>query len=173
MKYPKSKNPKPFFFLLNSTTHKTLVFYLGTFTGCMCLVEITSFWSHTEGKKIPLKITSKVFIKGSIYEIEMHVEIVAKKAYSRSLTYMNNFTAKQGNGDFDMASLESTTSATDEKHEVGLFQRIFRCFTKENGSLKVTEVNGVDVGGAFFLHFSVHALKRNTITIGIFLDDDS
>ncbi|KAL0003669.1 hypothetical protein SO802_011230 [Lithocarpus litseifolius] len=112
-------------------------------------------------KKKPLKITSKVFIKGSTYEIEMHVENVAKKAYSRSLTYMNNFTAKQGNGDFDMASLEPATSGTDKKHEVGLFQRIFRCFTKENGSLKVTEVNGADVGVAFFLHFSVHALKTD------------
>ena len=91
----------------------------------------------------------------------MHVENVAKKADSRSLTYMNNFTAKQGNGDFDMASLEPATSGTDDKHEVGLFQRIFRCFTKENGSLKVTEVNGADVGVAFFLHFSVHTLKTD------------
>ena len=29
--------------------------------------------------------------KGSAYESEMHVENVAKKADSRSLTYMNNF----------------------------------------------------------------------------------
>ena len=112
-------------------------------------------------KKITLKIASKVFIKRFTYKIEMHVENVVKKADSRSLTYMNNFTAKQGNGDFDMASLEPATSGTDEKHEVGLFQRIFRCFTKENGSLKVTEVNGADVGVAFFLHFSVHALKTD------------
>ena len=49
-----------------------------------------------------------------------------------------------------MASMEPATSGTDEKHEVGLFLRICRCFTKENGSLKVTEVNGTDVGVAFF-----------------------
>ena len=116
---------------------------------------------YRKKKKIPLMITSKVFIKGSTYEIEMHVQNVAKKADFRSLTYMNNFTAKQGNGDFDMASLEPATSGTAEKHEVGLFQRIFRCFTKKNGSLKVTEVNGANVGVAFFLHFSVHALKTD------------
>ena len=57
--------------------------------------------------------------------------------------------------------LEPATSGTDENNQVGLFQRIFRCFTKENGSLKVTEVNGADVGVAFFLHFSVHALKTD------------
>lgn len=32
--------------------------------------------------------------------------------------------------DFDMALVERATSGTDEKHEVGLFQRICRCFTK-------------------------------------------
>ena len=97
----------------------------------------------------------------SNYEIEMDVENMAKKADPRSLTYMNNFMARQGNGDFDMALMEPATSGTDEKHEVGLFQRIFRCFTKENGSLKVTEVNGADVGVAFFLDFPFHALKTN------------
>ena len=97
----------------------------------------------------------------SYYEIEMDVENMAKKADPRSLTYMNNFMARQGNGGFDMASMEPATSRTDEKHEVGLFLRICRCFTKEDGSLKVTKVNGADVGVAFFLHFSVHALKTD------------
>ncbi|KAM3704876.1 hypothetical protein ACB094_03G040000 [Castanea mollissima] len=162
MKYPKSKNPKPVFFLL-------LKLYRTSDFG---ILSRNFYWLHLSGgdykllepyrrKKIPLKITSKVFIKGSTYEIEMHVENVDKKADSRSLTYMNNFTAKQGNGDLDMASVEPAASGTDEKSEVGLFQRIFRSFTKENGSLKVTEVNGADVGVAFFLHFSVHALKTD------------
>ncbi|KAL4637018.1 hypothetical protein ACB092_03G050600 [Castanea dentata] len=162
MKYPKSKNPKPVFFLL-------LKLYRTSDFG---ILSRNFYWLHLSGgdykllepyrrKKIPLKITSKVFIKGSTYEIEMHVENVDKKADSRSLTYMNNFTAKQGNGDLDMASVEPAASGTDEKNEVGLFQRIFRSFTKENGSLKVTEVNGADVGVAFFLHFSVHALKTD------------
>nr|POE90783.1 mannosylglycoprotein endo-beta-mannosidase [Quercus suber] len=91
----------------------------------------------------------------------MDVENMAKKADPRSLTYMNNFMARQGNGDFDMALMEPATSGTDEKHEVGLFLRICRCFTKENDSLKVTEVNGANVGVAFFLDFPFHALKTD------------
>ena len=50
--------------------------------------------SHIEVKK-NLKITSKVFIKVSNYEIEMDVENMAKKADPRSLTYTNNFMARQ------------------------------------------------------------------------------
>ena len=50
---------------------------------------------YRQKKKIPLKITFKVLIKGSTNEIEMHVENVAKKADSRSCYYMNNFTARQ------------------------------------------------------------------------------
>ena len=72
---------------------------------------------------------------------------------------MNYFMVRRGNGDFDMASGEPATSGTDEKHEVGLFQKICRCLTNENDSLKVTKVNGVTIGVAFFFHVSVHALK--------------
>ena len=68
---------------------------------------------------------------------------------------------RRGNGDFDMASGEPATSGTDEKHEVGLFQKICRCLTNENDSLKVTKVNGVNIGVAFFFHFSVHALQTD------------
>ena len=74
---------------------------------------------------------------------------------------MNNFTVRRRNGDFDMASGEPATSETDKKHEVGLFQKICKCFTNENDSLKVTKVNGVNIGVAFFFHFSVHALKTD------------
>ena len=40
-------------------------------------------------KKITIKITSKVIIKGLTYKIELHVENVAKKADSNRLTYMS------------------------------------------------------------------------------------
>ena len=80
---------------------------------------------------------------------------------TRNSTYMNNFMVRQGNGDFDMALGEPATSGTDEKYEVGLFQKICKCFTNENDSLKVTKVNGVNIGVAFFFHFSVHALKTD------------
>ena len=162
LKYPKSKNPKPVYFLLLKLYHMS----------DYGILSRNFYWLHLSGgdykllepyrrKKIPLKITSKVFIKGSTYEIEMHVENVSKKADSRSLTYMNNFTARQGNGDIDMASVQPVSSGTSEKHEVGLFQRICRCFAKDNDGLSVTKVNGANVGVAFFLHFSVHALKTD------------
>ena len=56
--------------------------------------------------------------------------------------------------------LPGSNKATNRLN-LNAFQRICRCFTKENGSLKVTEANGADVGVAFFLHFSVHALKTD------------
>ncbi|GMY21554.1 mannosylglycoprotein endo-beta-mannosidase-like [Fagus crenata] len=162
LKYPKSKNPKPVYFLLLKLYHMS----------DYGILSRNFYWLHLSGgdykllepyrlKKIPLKITSKVFIKGSTYEIEMHVENASKKADSRSLTYMNNFTARSGYGDTDMALVQPVSSGTSEKHEVGLFQRICRCFAKDNDGLSVTEVNGADVGVAFFLHFSVHALKTD------------
>ena len=58
-----------------------------------------------------------------------------------------------------MASAQLVSIGTSEKHEVGLFQRICKCFAKDNDGLSVIEVNGADVGVAFFLHFSIHALK--------------
>ena len=72
---------------------------------------------------------------------------------TRNLTYMNNFTVRRGNGDFDMASGEPATSETDKKHEVGLFQKICICFANEKDSLKVTKVNGVNIGVAFIFLF--------------------
>ena len=108
LKYPKSKNPKPVYFLLLKLYHMS----------DYGILSRNFYWLHLSGgdykllepyrrKKIPLKITSKVFIKRFTYEIEMHVENVSKKADSRSLTYMNNFTARQGNGDIDMASVRN------------------------------------------------------------------
>jgi mannosylglycoprotein endo-beta-mannosidase len=162
MKYPKSKNPKPVYFLLLKLYNKS----------DYSIISRNFYWLHLPGgdykllepyrrKKIPLKITSKVFIKGSTFEIEMHVQNTSKKADSKNLTYLNNFMARQGNGDFDMASVEPVHSGTDKKHEVGLFRRIYSFFAKENDGLSVAEVNGQDVGVAFFLHFSVHALKTD------------
>ena len=80
MKYPKSKNPKLVFFFLLKLYHMS----------DYGILSWNFYWLHWSGgdfkllepyrrKKIPLKITSKVFIKGSNFEIEMHVENVAKK----------------------------------------------------------------------------------------------
>ncbi|KAG2695537.1 hypothetical protein I3843_07G017500 [Carya illinoinensis] len=162
MKYPKSKHPKPVYFLLLKLYHMS----------DYGILSRNFYWLHLSGgdykllepyksKKIPLKITSKVFIEGSTYEIEMHVQNTSKKADCRTLTYLNKFVARQGNGDFDMASVEPIHSGADEKHEISFLQRIYRCLAKENNGLRVAEVNGTDVGVAFFLHFSVHAVKKD------------
>ena len=82
MKYPKSKIPKPVFFFLLKLYHMS----------DYCILSWNFYWLHRSGgdykllepyrrkKKIPLKITSKDFIKGFNFEIEMHVKNVEKKA---------------------------------------------------------------------------------------------
>ncbi|PON76406.1 Mannosylglycoprotein endo-beta-mannosidase [Parasponia andersonii] len=158
MKYPKSKNPKPVYFLL-------LKLY---YTSDNRILSRNFYWLHLSGgdykllepyrmKKIPLKIMSKIFIKGSTYEVHMHVQNTSKKPDSKALTLTNNFTSTHSDSDFDVFSVESTREKTDDSHGIGLFQKICRRFSKETDGLKVTEMNGSDVGVAFFLHFSVHA----------------
>ncbi|KAB5529306.1 hypothetical protein DKX38_019387 [Salix brachista] len=160
MKYPKSKNPKPVYFLL-------LKLYKMSDYG---VISRNFYWLHLPGgdykllepyreKRVPLKITSNTFIKGSTYEMEMHVENKSKKPDSKSLTSKNNFVTRIGDGDFDMASLGPVNSAAEKKQEASLFQRIYRRFSGENDDLQVSEINGSDEGVAFFLYFSVHASK--------------
>lgn len=160
MKYPKSKNPKPVYFLL-------LKLYKMSDYG---VISRNFYWLHLPGgdykllepyreKRVPLKITSNTFIKGSTYEMEMHVENKSKKPDSKSLTCKNNFVTRIGDGDFDMASLGPVNSAAEKKQEASLFQRIYRLFSGENDDLQVSESNGSDEGVAFFLYFSVHASK--------------
>lgn len=163
MKYPKSKNPKAVYFLL-------LKLYNMSDYG---ILSRNFYWLHLSGgdykllepyrsKKIPLKITSKVLITGSTYEIQMHVQNTSKKPDSLSLIYKNNFIARNGGGDYDMTAAEPVHGGTEEKHGVGLIQRICSHFSKEaeGAGLKVVQMNGADVGVAFFLHFSVHASKK-------------
>ncbi|KAM7278691.1 hypothetical protein ACFE04_005825 [Oxalis oulophora] len=147
MKYPKSKNPKPVYFLL-------LKLYHMSDDG---IISRNFYWLHLSGgdykllepykkKKIPIKITSMVFIKGSTYEIEMHVKNTSKKPDSKILNKLG--TRYDDNLPFN------------EKQEAGVLEKIYRRFSKGNDGLQVKEVKGVDVGVAFFLHFSVHASKR-------------
>lgn len=148
LKYPKSKNPKPVYFLLLklyniSDDH---------------ILSRNFYWLHPSGgnykllesyrkKKIPLTITSQAFITGSTYELQMHVQNKSKNPEFRSRISTNN------GGAFDMGV---------EKNEVGLFKRIYSHFSKEgDDGLRVAEINGGDVGVAFFLQFSVHASKKD------------
>lgn len=161
MNYPKSKNPKPVYFLL-------LKLYNMKDQG---IISRNFYWLHLPGgdykllesyrnKKVPLRLTSiNTYIKGSTYEVEMIVQNTSKKSESKRLTYKNNFITRQYDGDFDMASLEPINIVTEEKHEASLFQRIYRHFSRESDGLGVAEINGAAGAVAFFLHFSVHATK--------------
>ncbi|KAL9318501.1 hypothetical protein ACSQ67_015018 [Phaseolus vulgaris] len=153
MKYPKSKNPKPVYFLLlklyNMSDNKIL--------------SRNFYWLHLPGgdykllepyreKKIPLKITSEVFIQGSTYKLQMRVQNTSKKPDSNSLTLEHGSTGRQ--------KLETVNSVRG-KEQVGWLTRIHECFARKSEGLKVSEINGQDIGVAFFLHFSVHASNKD------------
>ncbi|KAK4491087.1 hypothetical protein RD792_001809 [Penstemon davidsonii] len=141
MKYPKSESPKPVYFLL-------LKLYKVSDNE---ILSRNFYWLHLPGgdykllepykkKKVPLKITSLTFITGSSYEVRMHIENTSKKPDSRSLHCSNNvFERKQGNS---------------------LFQKL-KNFSAESCGTRVTKINGSEAGVAFFLHYSVHASKKD------------
>ncbi|XP_015875205.2 mannosylglycoprotein endo-beta-mannosidase [Ziziphus jujuba] len=160
MKYPKSKNPKPVYFLL-------LKLYRVTDYG---ILSRNFYWLYLPGgdykllepyrkKQVPLKIKSEVFVKGSTYEVHMNVNNVSDKPKAETLTYQNNFIARQSDDDFDMSSLEPEYRRIDDNHRTGLFQRICRRLSGEPRGSRLTEINGSAKGVAFFLHFSVHSSK--------------
>lgn len=157
MKYPKSKNPKPVYFLLLKLYKKS----------DYRILSRNFYWLHVQGgdyellepykkRRIPLKITSKVLIQGSTYEIQMHVHNTSKTQDSRLLSLRHGSTCSQG----DVGFLSESQEIVKEQ-EVGLFKTIYGCLAgKSDDGLRVTEVKGHDAGVAFFLHFSVHASKR-------------
>ncbi|KAK7277929.1 hypothetical protein RJT34_22948 [Clitoria ternatea] len=154
MKYPKSKNPKPVYFLLLKLYQKS----------DNRILSRNFYWLHLPGgdykllepyrqKKIPLKLTSEVFIEGSTYELRMHVHNKSKKPDSKSLI--------QGNSCFLADSPDIVNSGAGKALEVGWFKRIHKCLAGKSDGLRVSEVNGNNAGVAFFLHFSVHAVNRD------------
>ncbi|KAL2325508.1 hypothetical protein Fmac_024566 [Flemingia macrophylla] len=162
MNYPKSKNPKPVYFVLlklySMSDNKIL--------------SRNFYWLHLPGgdykllepyrkKTIPLKITSEVFVQGSTYKLRMHVKNTSKKPDSKSLTLEHGSAARQSNSCIVTESLETFDSGTEKEHQGGWFKRIHKCFAGKSNGLKVSEINGHDSGVAFFLHFSVHASNRN------------
>ncbi|CAI9102221.1 OLC1v1000454C1 [Oldenlandia corymbosa var. corymbosa] len=162
MNYPKSENPKPVYFLLLK---------LASDDG---ILSRNFYWLHLPGtdykllepyrkKAVPLKITSQALIRGSTYELQIHVENTSKKPDSRTLLstdmiFENNANALEC---FEALPSESVPVATDRK-QLSLIQKIRRSFSNEpSNGFKVAEISGNDVGVAFFLHFSVHASKEN------------
>lgn len=162
MKYPKSKNPKPVYFLLLKLYKKSdnrilsrNFYWLHLSSGDYKLLE------PYKKKKIPLKIVSKVFIEGSAYEIQMHVQNTSERPDSKLLSLKHSSTAAcHRDVNFDTELLETVNGGTEQEKEVGLFKKIHSCLAGKNDGLSVAEVNGHDVGVAFVLHFSVHASKK-------------
>lgn len=161
MKYPKSENAKPVYFLLLKLYKKSDY-------------EILSrnfYWLHLSGgdykllepykkRKVPLKITSKVSIEGPTFDIQMHVQNTSKRVDSKLLSLKHGSTASCSDVSFNTESLEKIDGGNGKEQEVGLLKRVYRCLAGKNDEHRVAEINGDDVGVAFFLHLSVHASKR-------------
>lgn len=156
--YRKSKNPKPVYFLLLKLYNKS----------DYRILSRNFYWLHSPGgdykllepfrkKKIPLKITSEVFIEGSTYKLQMHVHNTSKRPDTKSLTFEHDSTARLRDNCFVTDSPETVHNEAGDEQEIGWFKRIHRRFAGKSDGLKVSEINGHDIGVAFFLHFSVHA----------------
>lgn len=161
MKYPKSENAKPVYFLL-------LKLYNVSDYG---ILSRNFYWLHLPGgdykllepyrkRKIPLKITSEVSIKGSTYEIRMQVQNTAKKPGSVSLLDKNKLILKIGDGESDASSMEPVYGG-DQKKQMTVYQKIQRKFSSAKSGFRVADINGTEAGVAFFLHFSVHVAKKD------------
>ncbi|KAL3631651.1 hypothetical protein CASFOL_024635 [Castilleja foliolosa] len=153
MKYPKSKNPRPVYFLLlklyriqNNEILSRNFYWLHLPGGDYKLLE------PYKKNKIPLKITSMTFIRGSKYEIRMHIENLSKKPDSRSKLHHNNV-LNCANRDFDMPS--------SEQKENSLVPNMLKKFFTKSSDVKVNKISGTRSGVSFFLRLSVHASKED------------
>ncbi|KAK4406610.1 Mannosylglycoprotein endo-beta-mannosidase [Sesamum angolense] len=110
--------------------------------------------------KIPLKITSLTFIRGSSYEVRMHIENKSEEPNSRSLVHKNHV-LKDASKNFGMPPSEAVDGVPDRGKGTSLFPKMLGNFLTKASGLQVAEINGTGTGTgvAFFLHFSVHASK--------------
>ncbi|CAL0300089.1 unnamed protein product [Lupinus luteus] len=156
MEYPKSKIPKPVYFLL-------LKFYKMSDSKTL---SRNFYWLHLSGgdyklleayrqKKIPLKITSEVFIDKLTYKFQMHVKNTSIIPNSKSLT------SRQSDSWSATDSPKTVHSGDGKEHETHWFKRMQRRIAGKQDDSKVYEIKGNDIGVAFFLQFSVHASKSD------------
>ncbi|XP_020108035.1 mannosylglycoprotein endo-beta-mannosidase isoform X3 [Ananas comosus] len=161
LKYPKLKTAKPVYFLLLK------LFRISD----TAILSRNFYWLHLPGKdymllepyqkkKIPLKITSHVLISGSNYKVEMHVQNTSKNSTSRSLICMESGLFSDCN-DYNFESTKFAPESFQEKQE-SMWRRICRrpFPSKSLHHSNMFNINGTDSGVAFFLHFSVHAVKK-------------
>ncbi|KAF6141937.1 hypothetical protein GIB67_037905 [Kingdonia uniflora] len=129
------------------------------------------YWLHFQGgdyklletyrtKKIPLKMKSSVFIGGSTYQIQIHIENLSNTTNFKTLSCKNHVIDRHDN-DYDIGSVEPVEIPSEKSHNYGLLQRIYRQFSTGGDGMNFVETNGTDSGVAFFLHFSVHATKKD------------
>ncbi|KAJ0734584.1 putative mannosylglycoprotein endo-beta-mannosidase [Helianthus annuus] len=159
MKYPKSTNPKPVYFLLLKLYNPS----------DFRIISRNFYWLHLPDrdyqllepyrkKKIPLKMTSDISISGSTYTVHVNVKNTSKKPDKNSSLYKNNFIERYDDGvDFD----SDLTSSYITKPEAGFLQKFYKQFSRVENASRVSEINGVEVGVAFFLSFSVHSTKQD------------
>lgn len=157
MAYPKSKDPKPVYFLLLrlfSTSDKTVI-------------SRNFYWLHLPGgdyklleqyrmKRVPLTITSKASINGSTYNVKIHVENTSQRRIFNRVPYKNNAVGDNGH------EPESLGAQHNVKHELGLLHQIYRHLSSSDDGLGVVKVESSDCGVAFFLRLSVHAAKLDS-----------
>lgn len=160
MKYPKSTDPKPVYFLLLK------LYYMSDFR----IISRNFYWLHLPDgdykllepyrkKKIPLKMTSDITISGSTYKVRVNVKNTSKKPDNNNSLYKNNFVKIYDNSDFDIDLTSS--DITKPKPETGLLQKFYNRFSRVESESRVSEVNGTEAGVAFFLNFSVHSTSQN------------
>ncbi|MQL83054.1 hypothetical protein Taro_015519 [Colocasia esculenta] len=159
MKYPKSKNAKPVYFLLLKLFH----------VSDTSIISRNFYWLHPPGgdfkllepyrkKKVPLKIISEVNIKGSSYEVAMHVKNASESTKSESISHSRVAHKSRRQGDCRPDLTRQTL--VSEKPVLSTLRRIFRGSSSLDKASKVAEINGTDAGVAFFLHFSVHKAHK-------------
>ncbi|XP_023747621.1 mannosylglycoprotein endo-beta-mannosidase [Lactuca sativa] len=157
MTYPKSKNPKPVYFLLlklYDTSNSHIIsrnFYwlhLPNTTGDYKLLE------PYKKTKIPLKLTSDISISGSTYNVRVKVKNKSKKPDPVTLLDKNKFMETNFDCDFDEVDKNKNKNKKKEK-EIGLFKKVYGLLKEDDDGVRVSEVNGSGVGVAFFLNFSV------------------
>ncbi|KAK8961879.1 Mannosylglycoprotein endo-beta-mannosidase [Platanthera guangdongensis] len=152
MKYPKSKNPKPVYFLLLKLFRPADASVISRNFYWLHLLETDyKALERHRAKRVPLKITSQVFITGSAFKMQMNVRNMSKISNPRILNSL---------ADNKISGSDPELEAV--KYESGVLSRICRGlhFSRSRNLQSVFEVNGADSGVAFFLHLSVHASKK-------------
>ncbi|KAK9054795.1 hypothetical protein SSX86_025874 [Deinandra increscens subsp. villosa] len=160
MKYPKSTNPKPVYFLLLK------LYNMSDFH----ILSRNFYWLHQPDgdykllepyreKKIPLRMTTDTSISGSTYKVRVNVKNTSKKPDNNSSLYKNKFLERNDDSDFDFDF--DLTSSDAPKPETGLLQKFYNRFSRVENDSVVSEVNGTEAGVAFFLNFSVHSTKQH------------